>query len=273
VKLILIQRSTSGIFLRSVLFLALTAISAALFSACAGSSTQNTNVTATPVQAHFEEGKRAFEKGEWAEAVRIFEEVRIQSPTSEVAAEATYLEAMARFKQELYSGAAIDFQSTRINYPSSPYAARAQFMVGESYYRLSPRFELDQTYSLRSLAEFQVFLREFPRSTSGLQDSAQQRITEIRNKLALKILQTAELYMKLEEPKSALIYFAKVLDQFYDSQYAPEAELRIAEVSYDRHKAVEAQDALHKFEDKYLQTATPDLRQRAMQLRQKLGSS
>lgn len=220
----------------------------------------------------YAKAQAAFDKGDWAEAVTLFEEVRIEGPASSLAAQATYQEALARFKQELYSGAAVDFRAMRRNYPTAPQIDRAQFMIGESYYYLSPRLELDQTYTYYALQEYQVFLRDFPAAQTSLKDSATHRITELRNKLAQKMLNTAELYVKLEESKSALVYFNRVLDNYYDTDVAPEAQLRIAEVDYDRKKIDAARVALSKFDDKYLSNATPVIRQRALVLKSKLAS-
>lgn len=222
------------------------------------------------LEARFNEGKKDYDEEKYNDAIRIFEEIRIQAPTSELAAEATYLEGMSRFKQDMFSAAAVDFRSLRRNNPGSPLAERAQYMIGESYYHLSPKPELDQTYSLYALGEFQSFLREYAKGTPTLIDSAQKRIIDVRNKLAQKVLLAAELYVKTENPKSAAIYFQRVLDEYYDTQFAPEAQLRLAELSYDRKKYDDSRSALGKFEDKYLSTASSDQRQRALTLKDRL---
>lgn len=218
----------------------------------------------------FNEGKEAYNNQKWQDAIRIFDEIRIQAPTSSVAAEAAYLQGMARYKMESYSAAAVDFRSVRRSYSGSEFAPRAQFMVAESYYQMSPRAELDQTYSVHALNEYQLFLREFPKAQTALIDSAQMRMRELRNRMAHKVLLAAELYLKTEEYKAANIYFERVLDQFYDSPYAPEAQLRIAEVAQGRKKLDDARDALKKFEDKYLQAASEEQRQRARNLKASL---
>ena len=222
-------------------------------------------------QLRFNEGKAAFDKGDYQDAIRIFEEIRIQAPTSSVAAEAAYLQGLSRFRMESYSSAAVDFRNVRRNYTGSPFAPRAQFMVGESYYQMSPRPELDQTYALHALNEYQIFMREYATAPQTLKDTVQMRMKEIRDKLAHKVLLAAELYVKTEEYKSAVIYFERVLDQFYDSQYAPEAALRLAELAYQRRRTDEAKIALNKFEEKYLQTASEEQRQRARSLRASIG--
>ena len=206
------------------------------------------------------------------EAQHLFEEVRIQSPASAIAAEATFLEAMCRYKQELFTGSAVDFRAVRRNFPSSPFAMQAQYMVGESYFGLSPKPVLDQTYSFYAVSEYQQFLHDYPNAPQNLKDSAQYKITLLRNKLSRKVLMTAELYVKLEEYKSAIVYFKRVLDIYYDTDSAPESALRIAEVAFLRHKVPDAREALNKFEDKFIESAAPTLRQRALELKSKLST-
>ncbi len=218
----------------------------------------------------FADGKAAYAKEDWQEAIRIFEQVRLQAPASAIAAEATYLEAMSRYNQEMYAGSAVDFRAVRRNYPNSPFAIRAQYMVGESYYQISPRPDLDQSYSVLALSEFQNFLHDYPNAPATLLDSAQQRIVEIRTKLAEKYFLSAKLYDKLEDPKSAAIYYQRVLDNFYDTPPAPESELRVAEIDFDRKQLDDARKALEAFDAKYLAIATPDERERALKLHSKL---
>ncbi len=240
-------------------------------SGCGSSGDQLTKPLApTPSEKLFADGKAAYDKEDWLEAIHFFEAVRVQSPTSELATQSTYLEAMARFKQEMYSGAAVDFRAVRRNYPNSPTAARAQYMVGESYFQLGPRPELDQSYTSLALAEFQTFLRDFPDAPSTLIDSAKNRIVEIRNKLANKFFLAGQLYDKLEDPKSALVYYGRVLDQYYDSPRASESEVRVAELNFDRKKLDDCRKALDAFDSRYLKSATESERGRALKLRSRL---
>lgn len=257
--------------LRRFSFLLFLAVSLVLTSCGGGQETSRPESLQDNLTLRFNEGKAAYENGDYMDAIRIFEEIRIQAPTSAVAAEAMYLQGMSRYKMESFSAAAVDFRNVRRNYSSSPFAARSQFMVGESYYGLSPRAELDQTYSLHALNEYQIFLRDFPRAEQSLIDSAHTRLKGIRGKLAHKVLLAAELYVKTEEFKSAVLYFERVLDQYYDTEYAPEAQLRLAELAYQRRKNDDAKAALQKFEEKYLHAASEAQRQRARSLKADLG--
>jgi outer membrane protein assembly factor BamD len=274
--LVTVRNNTLSQFLRSTVVAS--ALALTLTSCGSSQDASKTPGQLTSFENRFNEGKQAYEKGNYQEAIRIFEEIRIQAPTSDVAAEATYLEGMSRFQQESFSAAAVDFRATRRSYPMSAFAPRAQYMIAESYFRLSPRPELDQTYSTLAISEYQAFLRDYTSrgaaSSSSvattLLDSAQNRLTELRNKLGEKMFKTAELYTKMEEYKSALVYYDRVLEQYYDTPSAAEAQLRIAEVQYSRRKNAEAKAALTKFEDKFLLTAAEPLRVRARELKSRL---
>ncbi len=239
-----------------------------------GSSTDELTKTPTPqgsAEQLFAEGKADYAKQDYEEAIRVFDQVRIQAPASPMAAEATYLEGMSRFNQEMYAGSAQDFRAVRRSYPSSPYAARAQYMVGESYFQISPQPLLDQSYSILALTEFENFLHDYPNASVTLADSAQKRIVDIRDKLAEKYFLAAKLYEKLDAPKSAIIYYQRVLDNFYDTPPATESQLRIAEIDLDLKKYDDARKALANFDTKYLQLASPSERKRALELHSKLS--
>ncbi len=236
-----------------------------LFS-CAGSNNSTTDSTLS-VEERFNKGMQEYNDGDWVDAQRIFEEIRVQSPTSPFAAQAMYLAAMSRYKQETYSSAAVDFRMFRRTYPSHELAPRAQYMIGESYYGMSPKAELDQTYTQYAINEYQAYIRMYSSLITSLTDSAEARIKELRDKLAMKHLLAGELYIKLDDRKAAIQYFQRVLDDFYDTRPAPEAQLRIAEVQANRKKMKEAADALAKFEDRYLAQATQEQRNRARNLK------
>ncbi len=244
---------------------------ALVIGGCSSSKPVSNANGANLIEVRFNEGKKAFEKEEWLEATTIFDEIRLQAPSSEYAAEAAFLEGMARYKSGTFISAAVDFRSVRRNFPSSEFAPKAQFMIAESYYALSPRAELDQTYTQYSINEYQTFLRDYSNGTRTLLDSADHRISELRNKQAMKIFLSAELYIKLLDNKSGLKYFARVVDSYYDTPSAIESQLRIAEVQYERKRTKEVREALATFDEKFLITATQAQRERSLKLRQQLS--
>lgn len=241
-----------------------------LFAFASCGSSESTTKTET-IEQRFEQAKKAFENEDYMDAIRIFEEIRIQAPTSPYAIESMYLGAMSRYKNENYLTAAVDFRNFRRNYPTSGLATRSQFMVAESYYQLSPKAPLDQTYTGYAITEYQYFLRLYGNGEAGLSDSSGMRILELRTKLAQKYLSAGELYLKLESRKSALAFFDRVLADYYDTAPAVEAQLRIAEVQLDRGKLADSEAAILKFDEKYLGKATQQQRERAKKIKQYLA--
>lgn len=239
-----------------------------VLASCGGS--ESTTKTDT-IEYRFELAKKAYVNEDYMDAIRLFEEIRVQAPTSPYAIEAMYLGAMSRYYNDNYLTAAVDFRNFRRNYPTSGLAPRSQFMVAESYYQLSPNAPLDQTYTGYAVTEYQYFLRMYGNTEGTLSDSSEMRILELRTKLAQKYLSAGELYLKLESRKSGLAFFDRVLADYYDTMPAVEAQLRIAEVQLDRGKLAESETAILKFDEKYLAKATQQQRERAKKIKQNLA--
>ncbi len=79
---------------------------------------------------------------------------------------------------------------------------------------------------MKALQSFQDFLDTYP--NSKFKKDAEQNITEIRSKLARKVFESGRLYRKLMEYKAAIIYLNKVLEQYYDTEWAEKARLEKA---------------------------------------------
>ncbi len=79
---------------------------------------------------------------------------------------------------------------------------------------------------MKALQSFQDFLDTYP--NSKFKKDAEQNITEIRSKLARKVFESGRLYRKLQEYKAAIIYLDKVLEQYYDTEWAEKARMEKA---------------------------------------------
>jgi outer membrane protein assembly factor BamD len=106
-----------------------------------------------------------------------------------------------------------------MQYPRSPLVPISQYKIGLSYYNLSPIQALDQEYTHKAIEEFQKYLEDFPGHEYN--DDAAKYLFECREKLAKKEYTAGVLYYKLTEYPSAIIYFDGILDNYYDTQYAP----------------------------------------------------
>jgi outer membrane assembly lipoprotein YfiO len=124
--------------------------------------------------------------------------------------------------------------------------------VGLCYYKLSPKYGLDQEYTLKSIEDFQEFTEDFP--SSELVPEVMDKIQQARDKLAQKAYKAGELYYKMHDYDSAIIYLNSVLDNYYDTHWAAEALLKKGESYLKMKKNEEARNVLQKLLDKYPQS-------------------
>ena len=117
------------------------------------------------------------------------------------------------------------------------------------YYNLSPDSPLEQSYTIRAIDEFQSFIEYNP--AHDLVNDAEGKIKELNNRLAKKLFDTAQLYLKMEYYKSATIYFSSVVDKYHDTPFAEPALLGKVKSLIPRKKYDEAKQEVDKFLQRY----------------------
>ena len=194
-------------------------------------------------------GMKKFDQGNYVEAISEFEIVRLQFPGSTVADKAQYYLAESHFRQEEYLIAAEEFQALKRNMSASPLVPLAQFKVGLCYYNLSPSGPLDEASTLRAIDEFQTFIEYFP--TNEFVKDAEARIKELNTRRAKKLYDSAQLYMKMEYYKAAIIYFSNIIEKYHDIEYAEPALLGKVKALVARKKYLDAKQDVVKFLEEY----------------------
>jgi len=152
---------------------------------------------------------------------------------------------MTRYQRGEYILGAYEFSKLIKNMPASKYMSKSQFMLAQSYYELSPNYQLDQKYTKKAIQEFQAFIDFFP-SDEKVKE-AEEKIQEMNNKLAEKDYQIAYIYEKLDYNKAALIYLDILLDTYHDTKYAPKAMYDKIILLIDRKENDEALQEIDKF--------------------------
>ncbi len=184
---------------------------------------------------------KLFDRGRYLDASDRLEIFLINHAGSAMADSAQYLLGECHFKMKEYIVAASEYEKTVRQYPQSPVREQAQYKIGLSYFRLSPKSSLDQEYTSKAMDAFQEFIEEFP--ASDLAKEATRMIGVCREKLAKKEYDNGRLYHKMKEYNAARVYYDSVLDDYYDTSYAPLALYYKAlsfEGSHDDQAALEA---------------------------------
>ncbi|MBX2930609.1 MAG: outer membrane protein assembly factor BamD [Chitinophagaceae bacterium] len=150
-------------------------------------------------------------------------------------------------------------------FPSSSKAEECEYMRAFCFYKQSPKVELDQTNTHKSIGLMQAFINTHP--TSERVKDASNIIDLCREKLELKDFKSAELYYNLGFYKAAAISYSSVSENFPDSKRADEykflviksyykyAEMSIPSKQEERFEKVltECADFTERFQDsKYL---------------------
>ena len=108
------------------------------------------------------------------------------------------------------------FKTYGENFPNSAKVEETEFMRCMAYYKQSPRVDLDQTNTTKTIALLQAFINTHPDSKRI--SEANDIIDICRKKLELKEFNNAKLYYDLGYYKSAGVAFSVLIDDFPDSE-------------------------------------------------------
>ncbi|MEJ2194769.1 MAG: outer membrane protein assembly factor BamD [Ignavibacteriaceae bacterium] len=188
---------------------------------------------------------KLYEDGDDEEAVKEFEAILLQYSGSSIVDDAQYYLAQTRFLRQEYILAAYEFSKLIKNMPASTFVADSQFMLAECYYELSPNYNLDQTYTVKAIGEYQAFLDFFPLNEKV--HKAEDRIKELNIKLAEKDFTIANIYEKLDYYTASMKYYDQVVETYHDTKYAPKALFRKIMLLMEREREDEALTEMKKF--------------------------
>jgi outer membrane protein assembly factor BamD len=152
---------------------------------------------------------------------------------------------MTRYQRSEYIVAAYEFSKLIRNMPASEFVPKAQYMLADSYYQLSPNFNLDQVYTKKAIVELQAFIDFFPLNEKV--SEAENKINELNEKLARKEYNIAVIYGKLEYYSATIKYLNNVIETYHDTPYAAMASYRKILLLMEREREDEAFAEMKKF--------------------------
>ncbi len=115
-------------------------------------------------------------------------------------------------------------------FPNSPKAEEMDYMRAYTFYMESPKYELDQTNTTKTMGFMQAFINTHPGS-ARIKD-ATDIIDKCRAKLELKDFKNAELYYNLGQFKAASIVFNILLNTYPDSEKSDTYKLYLIKSDY-----------------------------------------
>jgi len=205
-----------------------------------------------------------FVKKKWAKAQAIYEDIMAYFKTQREFEDIYYKYAYCAFYQGDYMNAENLFKSFLEIFPNSLKAEEVDYMRAYSFYKQSPKPELDQTNTIKTIGMMQIFINTHPGSTRNKE--ATEIIDICRNKLETKDFKAAQLYYDMGQFRAAGVAFTTLLDTYPESQKADEymlmvirsyyrfAELSVEEKKIERFEQVisECNDFIDRFPESKL---------------------
>jgi outer membrane protein assembly factor BamD len=160
----------------------------------------------------FNEGERAFQKGNYEEAIVHWKKVKesYQSPELNTRAELGIADAYFLNKDYIESAAA--YEDFRKLHPSHPKAAFALYRQAISHYNQIKSIDTDQTPVKNALSTFDSYLKLYPGGEQRAEVDA--KISECRNKQLQYEIYVGRFYLKTDAYKSAIGRFEEALKSF-----------------------------------------------------------
>ena len=171
-----------------------------------------------------------YAKEDYTRALGLFEQLKPILKGSKEADTVFFYSAYCSFQQKDYLLGAHYFDEFRRTFGNSPFAEEAEYMSAYCFYKLSPRPNLDQSYSHQAIANIGLYLSKYPNSTRKM--DCLRIIDELRNKLVEKSYMSAKLYYNLSDYNSAIIALNNSLEQFPETKYREEIMFLILKASY-----------------------------------------
>ena len=143
------------------------------------------------------------------------------------------------------------FKTFTESFPNSSREDEAEYMRAFCFYKQSPKVDLDQTNTQKTISLLQAYINTHPES-SRIKDAT--AIMDLcRKKLELKEWKNAQLYFDLGVNfKSAAVAFTTLMEDFPDSEKSDEYKLDVIK-SYYKYAQ---QSLVFKQEERYLKVIT-----------------
>ena len=139
---------------------------------------------------------------------------------------AIYLLGECYAYQKEWSSSALEFERLTRDYPESDSAAAAAFQLGAAYFGQSRPPDFEQENTRRALSQWENYLRDYP--GHWLNAEAHHRIQLARMRLATKLVQAGDLYVKLRLLEPARVYYRRVEDEYGDTPQVGDAWIGFA---------------------------------------------
>ena len=205
-------------------------VSTAFFAGCSSSYSGKVNHTEF-CRAKYETAEELFKKGKYGRAQDKLEDILSLCAGTGYMEQSQFLLAESYFNLEEWIEARGEYGSFIINFPGSPFVETAEFRKAISSFNMEFRVSRDEANTTIAMRDFERYLSNYP--DSPLRDSVNYYYDLLVERLAEKEFQTGRLYLRMDKPQAAVIYFKEFLETYQKSKRRREALFLIAQAYTD----------------------------------------
>ena len=188
-----------------------------------------------------------FVKKQYSKAQEVYEDVMPYFKTRPEFTDIYYKYAYCAYNQGDYMNAENLFKSFLEIFPNSPKSEEVDYMRAYSFFKQSPKPELDQTSTIKAMGMMQVFINTHPGSLRN--KDANDIIDVCRNKLETKDFKSAKLYYDLSQFRAAGVAFTALLENYPESPRGDEYKLMIIKAYYRFAQLSVEEKKVERYED------------------------
>ena len=165
-------------------------------------------------------------------AQQVFEDIMPYFRGSDKYEDMFYKYAYCAYYQKDYMNAESLFKTYTENFPNSLRLEECEYMRCYCYYKQSPKVDLDQTATSKTISLMQAFINTHPQSARV--NEATSIMDTCRYKLELKEFKAAQLYFDMGgyNYRAAAIAFTTLMDDYPDSYKSDEYKLMTIKAYY-----------------------------------------
>jgi len=162
-----------------------------------------------------------YEKGKYRKADQLFTQIDKYYKFKPQYQRLLFAHAMSLYNMKQYLSAGELFRKFTRLFPESSKAEEADFYIVKAYYKLSPKYSVDQAYTERGIQEVAQFLKKYP--YSKFKKEVNEINKELTQKIEKKYFEISKQYYNLDYYKSAIVAFNNFLIDYPGSIYKPDA--------------------------------------------------
>lgn len=171
-----------------------------------------------------------YDKGKFKYSLQLFEELFPVFKGSEKFEELYYKYANCFYHLKMYRDAENLFKGYLEVFPNSARAEEVDFLRAYCFHKESPKLELEQSNTFKSMSMMQTFINTHPGSVHNKE--AEQIIEQSRIKLEHKEYRAAKLYYDMGRYRAAALAFTDLLNSYPETTKGDEYMLLVVKSYY-----------------------------------------